>query len=108
MKIRKGDRVLILNGKDKGKQGEVLQSSPKHGKILVEGVALIKKHIKAEKDKKGNKVGQRIELPTFINVSKVKLVCPLCKEAARVGYLVTKESKKRVCKKCKKNIDDKE
>ena len=108
MKIHKGDRIVVLSGKDKGVQGEVLQCAPKMGKVLIEGVGLIKKHIKAEKDKKGARVGQRIELPTFVNVSKVKLVCPLCKKATRVGYEVTKEGKKRVCKKCKKNIDDKE
>lgn len=108
MKIRKGDKVIVIAGKDKGAQGEVIQSAPRVGKILVEGVNLIKKHIPAEKTKKGGKVGQRIELPAFISISNAKLICPHCKKPARVGYTVNdKGEKKRSCKKCKKNIDDK-
>jgi len=108
MKIRKGDKVLVTAGKDKGAQGEVIQSAPSAGKILVEGVNLIKKHIPAEKTKKGGKVGQRIELPAFINVSNAKLVCPHCGKATRVGYLINeKGEKQRMCKKCKKIIDAK-
>jgi len=107
MKIKKGDKVLIIAGKDKGAQGEVIQSAPRVGKILVEGVNLIKKHIPAEKTKKGGKVGQRIELPAFINVSNAKLICPQCKKAARVGYEITDKGKHRVCKKCKQTIENK-
>jgi large subunit ribosomal protein L24 len=107
MKIRKGDKVLVIAGKDKGTQGEVLQTAPRVKKVLVEGVNLVKKHIKAQETKKGGKVGQRIELPTFINVSNVKLVCPNCGKAARVGYEVTDKGKFRVCKKCGKRIEDK-
>jgi len=107
MRIRKGDKVLIIAGKDKGKQGEVIQSVPRIGKILVEGVNLVKKHIPAERTKKGGKVGQRIELPTFINISNAQLVCPNCKKATRVGYLVDeKGKKKRVCKKCQQAIEN--
>ena len=109
MKIKKDDQVLVIAGKDKGKQGKVLQVSPIKKKVLVEGISLVKKHIKAEQSKKGGaKVGQRIELPTFIDISNVKIVCPLCKKPARVGYQLTEDKKKfRFCKKCKKNIDEK-
>lgn len=108
MKILKGDKVQVIAGKDKGKQGEVLQTAPRVGKILVEGVNIIKKHIKAEQSKKGVKVGQRIELPAFINISNAKLICPNCKKPARVGYLIDeKGEKKRVCKKCKQIIEHK-
>jgi len=106
MRIKKGDKVIVTAGKDKGSRGEVLQSAPLVHKVLVEGVNLIKKHIPAEKTKKGGKVGQRIELPAFINVSNVKLVCPHCQKATRVGYQVDdKGKKKRICKKCKQSID---
>lgn len=107
MRIKKGDKVLMIAGKDKGTQGEVLQSAPRVAKILVEGVNLIKKHISAEKTKKGGKVGQRIELPAFINISNAKLVCPNCKKAVRVGYEIDDKGKHRVCKKCGKRIDAK-
>lgn len=108
MRIKKGDKVLVIAGKDKGTQGEVIQAAPRVGKILVEGVNLIKKHIPAEKDKKGGKVGQRIELPAFINISNAKLVCPNCKKATRVGYSIDEKGKKnRICKKCKEIIDTK-
>ena len=105
MKIRKEDNVLVIAGKDKGKTGKVIQVAPTVRKILVEGVNLVKKHVPAEKTK-GGKIGQRIELPTFLDISNVKLICPQCKKATRVGYSLEGESKKRVCKKCKKNIDE--
>ncbi len=105
MKIKKDDNVLVIAGKDKGKQGKIIQAAPKIGKILVEGINLVKKHVPAEKTKHG-KIGQRIELPTFLDVSNVKLVCPKCKKATRVGYSLEGDSKKRICKKCKQNIDE--
>jgi large subunit ribosomal protein L24 len=107
MKIKKGDKVIVTAGKDKGVQGEVLQTAPKVRKILVEGVNLVKKHIKAQESKKGGKVGQRIELPTFINVSNAKIVCPVCGKPTRVGYEVTDKGKFRICKKCGKKIEEK-
>jgi len=107
MRIKKGDKVIVITGKDKGAQGEVLQTAPKVHKILVEGVNLVKKHIKAQESKKGGKVGQRIELPTFISISNVKLICPICGKAARVGYEVTDKGKFRICKKCGKRVEEK-
>ena len=99
---------MVISGKDKGREGEVLQCAPKLGKVLVEGVNLVKKHIKGEKTKKGGKIGQRIELPTFISVSKVMFICPKCKKATRLGMNVSKDSKRRVCKKCKQIVDEKD
>mgnify|MGYP000848886547 CR=1 FL=1 len=105
MKIRKDDNILVIAGKDKGKTGKVIQVAPAVKKLLVEGVNLVKKHVPAEKTKQG-KIGQRIELPTFLDISNVKLICPQCKKATRVGYSLEGNSKKRICKKCKKNIDE--
>jgi large subunit ribosomal protein L24 len=107
MKIKKGDKVIVITGKDKGVRGEVLQTAPKVRKILVEGVNLVKKHIKAQESKKGGKVGQRIELPTFINISNAQLVCPNCGKSTRVGYEATDKGKFRICKKCGKMIEEK-
>jgi len=104
MKIKKGDTVLVTAGKDKGVKGEVLQCSPEKSKVLVEGAGLVKKHVPAEKSK-GAKTGQRVELPTFLDVSNVKVICPKCKKAVRVGHVVQNKEKKRVCKKCKEVID---
>jgi len=104
MKIKKGDKVLVTAGKDKGLKGEILQSSPVKGKVLVEGANLVKKHVPAEKTKQG-KTGQRIELPAFLDVSNVKLICPKCKKAVRVKMVEQGKEKKRACKKCNEVID---
>ena len=103
MKIKKGDTVLIISGKDRGKKGKVLHASPKEERVSVEGVNLLKKHVSPDKQKqqqKGKKVGQIVEFPAFISVSNVKLICPKCSKATRVG----KEKKERACKKCNQKI----
>ena len=104
MRIKKGDQVIVITGKDKGMRGEVLQTAPAKRKVLVEGVSLVKKHIPAEKTKKCGKIGQRIELPAFIDVSNVKLICPSCRKPARIGCKVSDKGKERMCKKCGKEI----
>lgn len=104
MRIHKNDTVLIISGKDKGKKGKVLKTFPKEGKILVEGANLKKKH---QKPKKGGEKGQVIHLPGSIDVSSIKLVCPKCGKAARVGYKTTEDKKYRICKKCNQEINEK-
>lgn len=101
MKIRKNDTVLIISGKDKGKKGKVLESFPRQGKIIIEGVNIAKKHRrpKSEKEK-----GQMVELPKSIDASNVKLICPKCNKATRIGYRLTEKGKYRVCKKCQEEI----
>lgn len=105
MKIKKGDTVLVISGKYRGKTGKVLKAFPKEMKVLVEGVNIVKKH---QRPKRAREKGQIIEIPKPIPVSKVKLICPSCKKATRVGYkILNEEGKKikvRVCKKCKKEI----
>ena len=101
MKIHKGDTVLIISGKDRGKKGKVLQSFPKEQKIVVEGVYIRKKHIKPKKS--GDK-GQIVESPGPISVSNVKLICVKCGKATRVGYKIKNKKKYRVCKKCGQEI----
>ncbi len=97
MKLKKDDTVLIISGKDKGKKGKILRVLPKAEKIMVEGVFIMKKHVKPKRQ--GEK-GQRVEVPGFIDISNAKLMCPKCSKATRVGYKLTDSKKYRVCKKC--------
>lgn len=101
MKIKKGDSVLILLGKDKGKVGKVIKSAPKDMKVLVEGVNMRKKTIKPKRQ--GEK-GQIISVSTYINISNVKFVCPKCGKATRVGYSIDEKKKQRICKKCNQKV----
>ena len=104
MKIIKSDKVKILIGKDKGRVGEVVRTFPKKNQIVVKGINLFKKHIKATKDQKGGIVEK--ERPLL--VSKVALVCPSCQKTTRVGYQVDKSGQKyRVCKKCQSLLNSK-
>jgi large subunit ribosomal protein L24 len=108
MKIRKGDQVLIIKGKDRGKKGKVLRGFPKKNQVLVEGVNIKKKHRRPRRE--GEK-GEIIEVPAPIYVSNVKLICPKCKRPTRVGYKEKPKTKNqkpktkiRICKKCKEEI----
>ena len=80
MKIRKDDKVVVLSGRDKGKEGKVLSADPKNGKVIVEGGI--------------------IQRETPIYASKVMLVCPKCGKPTRVGHTVIDGEKVRACKKC--------
>ena len=98
MSVKKGDQVVVLSGKDKGKQGEVLVAKPAEGKVIVEGVAIVKK---ATRPNAMNQQGGIIEQEAAIDVSNVMLVCPTCGKPARVGHAKDGEGNKvRVCKKC--------
>ena len=106
MKIKKNDKALIISGKDRGKTGKILRAFPKEGKILVEGVNIVKKH---QKPRREGEKGQIIQLPKPIDVSNVKLICPNCAKPARVGYKIISKDKKqrvktRICKKCGQEI----
>ena len=97
MKIKKGDNVKVLSGNDKGKTGEVLEVIPKTEKVIVKGVNVRKKHIKARKQ--GDESGI-ISVECAIHSSKVNVVCPKCNKATRVGYKMEKDEKVRVCARC--------
>ncbi len=101
MKIKKGDNILVISGKDKGRTGKILKSLPRELKILVDGINLKKKHVRPKRE--GEK-GQVVSLPAPMNISNVKLICPKCGKAVRVGYKVEKDNKQRICKKCKQAI----
>ena len=97
MRIKKGDNVQVLSGNDKGKTGEVLEVSPKDDKIIVKGVNVRKKHVKARKQ--GEESGI-LSIECSIPASKVNVVCPKCGKATKIGYSTEKNKKVRICKKC--------
>lgn len=101
MRIKKGDQVLIISGKDRGRKSKVIEAFPKKSKVVLEGINLRKKHTKP---KKSGEKGQIVEMPAPINVSDVKLICLKCGKAARTGYKIEGKKKYRVCKKCGQKI----
>jgi len=101
MKIRKSDLVLVTSGDERLKKGKVLEVLPKEGKVLVEGVNFVKKHMRP---KRAGEKGQIVQIAKPISTSKVKLICPKCNAASRVGYSVSDKKKARVCKKCGQEI----
>lgn len=105
LKIKKGDKVIILSGKDKNKTGQIERVSTKTGKIVVTGLNVVKKHAKVSKK---NPSGGVIEIAMPLPISKVQLVCPNCNKATRVGYKTEGKEKTRVCKKCGKAIRSKD
>jgi large subunit ribosomal protein L24 len=101
MKIKKGDTVKILAGKDSGKTGKVLGTDPKKEKVLVEGLNMFKKHKRAKRQ--GEK-GETISVSRPMDSSNVLLICPRCSQSTRVGYKIEGNKKLRSCKKCKSTI----
>ena len=97
MNIKKDDKVIVLSGKDKGKEGKVLVADPKGMKVIVEGVNVATKH---QKPRRQGEEGGIIKMETPIYACKVQLVCPKCGKATRVGHKVEGDKKVRVCKKC--------
>jgi large subunit ribosomal protein L24 len=102
MKIKVNDKVKILSGKDRAKEGKVIQVFAEEKKVVVDGVNLIKRHMR--KRQQGEK-GQVLELAGPIHLSNVMVVCPNCSKATRVGYKLDGDKKKRFCKKCQSFID---
>jgi len=108
MKLKKGDRVKIIAGKDKGKRGKVLQIFQAENKVSVEGVNLTIKHLRPKKQ--GEK-GQKIEFPAPLSASNLMLICPRCNRSSRIKSKILekvenkKNKKVRICGKCKELID---
>ena len=97
LKIKKNDTVVVLSGKDKGKQGKVLETMPSVGKVLVEGVNVATTHVRPRKQ---GEEGGIIRKETPIYASKVMTVCPKCDKATRVAHKIVDGKKVRVCKHC--------
>ena len=95
--IKTGDNVQIMSGKDKGKQGKVLEVSPKEKKVIVEGRNLVTKHVKPRRQ---GEQGGLVKAEAPIYACKVMPVCPKCNKPTRVGNEVKGDKKVRVCKHC--------
>jgi large subunit ribosomal protein L24 len=118
LKIKKGDTVHMLSGKDRGKQGQVVEARPRDGKVVVQNLNMMKKHQKPRPIRDANRMGGTqiapggiIDRPMAVSVSNVMLVCPTCKLPTRVGYVFKdikgEHVKIRVCKRegCGQEID---
>lgn len=97
MRIKKGDIVEIIAGKDKGKRGSVMRSLPSKGKVVVEGLNIVKR---AKKPTRYGQQGQLVDMPQPLDISNVMLVCPNCEKPTRISYSQDSSVKERVCKKC--------
>ena len=102
--VKKGDKVLVLTGKDKGKVADVSMVSPKTNRVLVEGVNVVTKH---QKPKSQQDKGGIIKKSAPIEASNVMVVCPACKKATRVAHKLVDGKMVRVCKKCGATLDTK-
>jgi large subunit ribosomal protein L24 len=119
MKLKKGDTVQMLAGKDRGKQGRILEARPRDGKVLVENLNMLKKHQKPRPIRDAGRMGGTqiapggiIDRPAAVSASNVMLVCPTCKLPTRIGYRFKEGKggervKVRVCKRdgCEQEID---
>ncbi len=96
MKLKTGDKVIVISGKDKGKESTVVKVFPKENKVILDGINLVKKHQKAFAGKEGG----IIEIPMKIDVSNVAIIDPKTKKPSRVGYIFNSKGKKvRISKK---------
>lgn len=101
MRLRKGDSVIVIKGKDKGRKGKIEKIFPKTNKILIPGINVYKKHARQQSERKP---GGIIEIVKPLSVSNVVLFCPKCKKPTRVGYQIDKSGKRRICRKCQSLI----
>ncbi len=101
MNVKKGDEVIVIAGKDKGKTGKVVQVIPSQDKVVVEGVAIVKRHTKPTQKMPQ---GGIIEKEAAIHVSNVMPFCSTCKKGVRVAHTIENGTKTRVCRKCGKAL----
>ena len=97
MNVKKGDTVIVLSGKDKGKQGKVLGTVPSEAKVVVEGINMVTCHVKPRKQ---GETGGIVQREAAMYASKVQVVCPKCNKGVRVGFKVEGDKKTRICRKC--------
>ena len=102
LNVKKGDTVVILSGKDKGKQGKIIQAMPKKAEVVVEDINKVKRHSKPSlKAPQGGIITK--EMP--LNVCKVQLICPACNKPTRVAHKIVDGKNRRACKKCGEIIE---
>lgn len=102
MHVKKGDKVQVISGKDKGKQGVILQALPKKNRVIVEGINIVKKHAKPSQ---ANPQGGIIDMEAPIHVSNVMPLDPKSNEPTRVGYKIVDGEKVRIAKKSGEELD---
>ena len=102
MKIKKGDNVMVISGKDRGKTGLIERVLPKDDKVLVAGVNLNKRHLKPSQK---NPHGGITTITAPISASNVQVVCPHCGQTTKVAHRVSPQMKERICRKCQGNLD---
>jgi large subunit ribosomal protein L24 len=108
LKIKKGDQVMVMAGKDKGRQGKVIQTMPKEHAVIVDGVNIVTKHQRPKPTNRATPNTQtgRIQRPAPLDVAKVALICPKCDKPSRVGKKAGAEGEMvRICKKCGEPVD---
>lgn len=101
MKLKKGDNVQIMIGKDQGKQGQIMKIDVKSGKVFIQGLNLFKKH---QRPKKQGEKGRRLEIPAPFNSSKAMLICGSCSKPTRIGYKLIDKNKIRICRYCQAEL----
>lgn len=96
-KLKTGDTVRVILGKDRGKLGKILAVIPRSERVIVDAIGMVKKHIRA---RRAGEKGQRVSVASAIPWSNVQLICPACKKGTRIGILRGAGVRTRVCKKC--------
>ncbi len=103
LKIKKSDKVIVISGKEKGKQGRILSIMPKKNRVIIERVNMIKRHMKPSRQ---YSQGGIIEKEGALHISKIMLVCPRCQKPSRISNHILDDGRKvRLCKRCKEVID---
>lgn len=97
MKIKKGDNVKMLAGKDRGHAGKILRVLPARERVVVDGLNMLKRHVRPRRQ--GQK-GEVVQFASSVHISNVALVCGSCGKMTRIGFRLEGEKKVRVCKKC--------
>ncbi len=101
MKIKKGDQIIVTQGRDRGQKGKVTEVDTKNNVVVVPGVNMYKRH---EKKRDEKHPGGVVSYARPLSMGKIALICPKCGKPTRAGYLVTKGSKERICRKCEQKI----
>lgn len=102
LKIKSGDVVRVLRGKDRGKRGKIMAVFPKEGRVLIESVQVVFRHVRP---RRAGEKGQRVQVASPVRVANIQLVCPTCQRSTRVGVRREGETRVRFCKQCEAVIE---
>ncbi len=101
MKLKKGDEVMIVQGKDRGRKGKIEEIDVKKDTILLPGLNVYKRHVKKQGEGRPSGI---IDFPRNLPINRVQLICPKCQKPTRAGYVMSEKDKHRICKKCQQMI----